>query len=361
MTKQYGNFQLNELFVKKTIKGVPKKEENLEENKAGYYMYGQNIQRQYKHKMLMDSKYLQIIDPNYPILAYTSSVGEIGLIDESFYRSGDNGAFQGLFPRTRKFTRRELQYILTTLKKHFSNYGYATSMAQIMNLTIQLPLIDGTKDQIDFNYMESYISKIEQECINELDSYLRTSGLNDYELTTTEKSILSKKCNFKEFSVLDFFDIKKGKRLTKVNMIDGNINFIGSTAENNGVTAKIGNNKHIHPGGTITVSYNGSVGEVFFQEDPFWASDDVNVWYPKEKWSTEVLQYFMTSIKKLSRKYSYSSKWTLEKMKSETICLPIKNDESIDYDFMQQYVKCIEKKVIADVVKYKNSFIQSKS
>lgn len=76
------------------------------------------------------------------------------------------------------------------------------------------------------------------------------------------------------------FDIVKGKRLTKANMKDGDINFIGSSAENNGVTNQIGNTANIHAGNLITVSYNGSVGESFYQEDRFVASDDVNILYP---------------------------------------------------------------------------------
>ncbi len=167
------------------------------------------------------------------------------------------------------------------------------------------------------------------------------------------------KATFKEFSVLDFFDIKKGKRLTKAQMIDGDINFIGSTADNNGVTAKIGNTEHLHPGGTITVSYNGSVGEVFYQEDKFWASDDVNVWYPKEKWSIEIMQYFMTAIKKLSTRYNYNAKWTLEKMKAEKINLPVTKTGKINYNYMTKYIKNIEKDTITELEIFKNSIIET--
>lgn len=48
--------------------------------------------------MLNDNKYLTEIEAGKPIIAYTSSTAQIGIINESFYRTGDNGAFQGLFP-----------------------------------------------------------------------------------------------------------------------------------------------------------------------------------------------------------------------------------------------------------------------
>jgi hypothetical protein len=86
--------------------------------------------------------------------------------------------------------------------------------------------------------------------------------------------------SWKEFRYRELFDIKKGKRLTKNQMVDGDTPFIGSIDSNNGRRQYVGVAAN-HEGNTITVNYNGSVAEAFYQEDPFWASDDVNVLYPK--------------------------------------------------------------------------------
>ena len=52
-------------------------------------------------------------------------------------------------------------------------YDYSTIIEEIIsNLDIELPIINGTTDQIDFNYMETYIDKITQEQVNKLDTYL---------------------------------------------------------------------------------------------------------------------------------------------------------------------------------------------
>jgi hypothetical protein len=83
------------------------------------------------------------------------------------------------------------------------------------------------------------------------------------------------------FKMGSLFEIKKGKRLTKAEMIPGRTRYIGAIDSNNGVSAYIANDEHLHPANTITVSYNGSIGETFYQEEPFWATDDVNVLYPK--------------------------------------------------------------------------------
>lgn len=211
-----------------------------------------------------------------------------------------------------------------------------------------------TVDDIDWKHM--------QDRIAELDAYLVASGLDDYELTDEDRKILitdsrNKKVLFRKFKASDLFDIKKGKRLTKANMIDGNINFVGSASVNNGITAKIGNTEHIHPAHTITVSYNGSVGEVFLQDEPFWASDDVNVWYPKFEFNTEIIEYIMAVIKKCRVKYNYASKWTIDKMRNEMLFLPAKSNGEVDFDYMKRNIRAIEKLTIADVVKYKDKLI----
>lgn len=178
-------FRVGDLFEKKTMKGYPKVKENLDTNETGYHVYGQNIMWQYPQKVVMDEMYLHKVNPEHPILAYTSSVGEIGMIDESFYRSGDNGAFQGLFPKWEN-NRYEIQYVLSILRRYFANFGYSTSMANIIDLTFILPIqTDANNEPVidqnhtyhpdgyipDWTYMEKYIRAIEKIVIKDVVDY----------------------------------------------------------------------------------------------------------------------------------------------------------------------------------------------
>jgi len=45
---------------------------------------------------------------------------------------------------------------------------------------------------IDWDYMQEYIRKLELERIRELELYLRVTGLNSYELTDEEKMIMAR-------------------------------------------------------------------------------------------------------------------------------------------------------------------------
>ena len=165
----------------------------------------------------------------------------------------------------------------------------------------------------------------------------------------------------KEFKASDLFEIKKGKRLTKADMLPGEIPFVGSSAANNGITARIGNNQYLHPANTFTVSYNGSVGEVFLQDERFWASDDVNVWYPRFAFNREAVQYIMAAIKKLSARYGYTAKWTIDKMRGERISLPVVpsadpahvyTPADIDWGYMERCIAELEEERVAELEAY---------
>lgn len=93
-----------------------------------------------------------------------------------------------------------------------------------------------------------------------------------------------------------FFNVKKGTRLTKSDMVDGSINYIGASAFNNGIVTTISNEDAIHNSGTLTVCYNGSIGETFYQTEEFWATDDVNVLYPKFEMNVYSALFFCSVI-----------------------------------------------------------------
>lgn len=148
------------------------------------------------------------------------------------------------------------------------------------------------------------------------------------------------------------FDIKKGKRLTKAAMKPGNVSFIGSSASNHGITAKIANDSCLHPENTITVSYNGSVGEVFYQTEKFWASDDINVLYSKHVLNEPIALYYCAVIRKCGKKYGYAYKWTKEFMEQDCIPLPITKAGEIDFAFMESRIREMEESRIREMEAY---------
>ncbi|MBR0191786.1 MAG: restriction endonuclease subunit S [Thermoguttaceae bacterium] len=174
--------------------------------------------------------------------------------------------------------------------------------------------------------------------------------------------------NWKRFTLGRLFNIKKGKRLTAEDQEDGNIPYIGAIDSNNGVSNHIAQ-KPIHDGNTISLSYNGSVGEAFYQPKPYWATDDVNALYSTFDGFNESIGLFMAAtIRKEKYRFSYGRKWTLNNMRITEICLPIQHNADgtpiidtshkysddgyvPDWQFMENYIKSLHHKPLTTKIK----------
>ncbi|NYI26059.1 restriction endonuclease subunit S [Aeriscardovia aeriphila] len=139
------------------------------------------------------------------------------------------------------------------------------------------------------------------------------------------------------------FDIRKGKRLTSEDQTEGNTPYIGAIDSNNGVSNYIGQ-EPIHEGNTISLSYNGSVGEAFYQPTPYWATDDVNALYlrPEHGTLSPATGLFVCAVLKHDKyRYSYGRKWTLDNMTATKVKLPATSDGKPDWQWMELYISSL--------------------
>lgn len=144
--------------------------------------------------------------------------------------------------------------------------------------------------------------------------------------------------NWQPFHYDDLFEIRKGKRLTKADMEEGTIPYIGAIDSNNGISAFISNDTWLHDANTISVSYNGSIAEAFYQDTRFWATDDVNVLYPKFDLNRNRAIFLTTIINKEKYRYNYGRKWDKEIMEKSIIKLPSDKTGNPDWNWIDNYV-----------------------
>lgn len=158
---------------------------------------------------------------------------------------------------------------------------------------------------------------------------------------------------WKEFKIGELFDIVKGKRLTKENIKPGNINFLGAISSNNGIRERIETTTVWKPN-CISVNYNGSVGCSFYQEEPFYASDDVNICYSKENWilNRKRALFFCAVFKNFSQKFSYTQKWNKERMEKSRVLLPATRDGTPDFSYMERYIGELEQARVSELAAY---------
>ena len=145
--------------------------------------------------------------------------------------------------------------------------------------------------------------------------------------------------SWKWFALSELFDIRKGKRLTKESMKPGDTPFISAVYSNNGLRQRI-SAPPAHPGNVITVVYNGKggTGEAFYQPEPFFASDDVNVLYPKFALDAAVAIFICTIIRRERYRFNYGRKWNLERMNESKIRIPTGTDGKPDWTWMRRYI-----------------------
>ena len=109
---------------------------------------------------------------------------------------------------------------------------------------------------------------------------------------------------WKEYHLYDIFDIDMGNKMDRDKMSDGDVAFVGRTANNNGIIARVGFVKDhgkygtVEPykAGCISLALGGSIGSCFIQEEPFYTSQNVAVLIPKDNQTDNALR-FITSVR----------------------------------------------------------------
>lgn len=218
------------------------------------------------------------------------------------------------------------------------------------NLVVNIPVT--SKGKIDFDFMDSFISELEQERISELNAYLKASGLSDYSLTAEEEKIINDAETWKweEYNLKELYgSSSRGKRLKGADRLPGKLPFVTAGEYNTGISAYISNNVEVFSANTTTIDMFGSAK---YRNYKYGADDHVAVVH------TENLQkhasIFITSaIHKASHtgKFDYGNNFYASDADELYIKLPTKNG-SPDYNSMDTYIRAIEKLVIKNVVKY---------
>ena len=71
--------------------------------------------------------------------------------------------------------------------------------------------------------------------------------------------------------------------------------------------------------------------------------------------------FLVTSINQILKKYNWNNKSGWEKIKSERIFLPIKQNYEIDYDFIDVFINAIIKTIVKELVIHINKELETLS
>ncbi len=262
-------------------------------------------------------------------VCYNGSVGQSFYQNEPFWASDDVNV---LIPSERIDESAAL-FILPILRLTGTRYDFTDKWNQNAMENDQINLPSTPEGRPDWDYMSNFMKTELSNSSSTIDALL-SAKLNDATMNDA---------SWRPFAIGELFIIQKGTRLTRATMIPGTTPFIGATLENNGITAHVGNTGHIHPGGTITVAYNGqkATGKAFWQPKPFWASDDVNVLYPQFELTEEIALFLQPLFWEAGRPYSFGDKWSVARMERTPLTLPTQDDGTPDWNRMHRFMRTI--------------------
>ena len=255
------------------------------------------------------------------------------------------------------------QGIFLSSAMHFLkyNFGYENmcSWAKIKQEKISLPV---KKDrEIDFAFMEDFISQLEACRLSQLEAYLLVTGLKNYTLTPAEEQALTDFQNgnieWGEFNLEKLYGKStRGKRLKSADRINGDLPFVTAGEAETGISAFIGNDVEIFAANTTTIDMFGSAK---YRNYEYGGDDHIAVVHT-EKINKYAAIFVTTAIHKSSYtgKFSYSRNFYAKDADELNIYLPVTNDIP-NYPMMETLISAVQKLVIKDVVEYADRKIEA--
>lgn len=282
------------------------------------------------------SKYDNLITKGNCIVFVCDGEGSMGY---SFYKYedfiGTTTVKVGRNTKLNKFNGMFITTVADTVRGKY-NFGYKRNELRLKNETLSLPI--DSNGNPNWQFMEDYIKQEMKVQSRKIASYYENK------LMKLGFELLDLEVEWKEFFFTDIFkEIKRGKRLTKSNQIDGDTPYVSSTGINNGVDNFIGNDKKVRKyANNLSLANSGSVGACFYHNYEYIASDHVTA-LSSEHADEYIYKFMSTIISRLEEKYSFNREINDKRISREKLFLPIDKNGEPHWEYMSNFVKKLEK------------------
>ncbi len=169
-------------------------------------------------------------------------------------------------------------------------------------------------------------------------------------MQTLEENFKNNGGKFETFKVGDIFDIHPTKNygLTNYKLFQtkGKTPVVVNSSSQNGIGGYV-NLKPTEKANTITFSDTTTAESIFLQSEDFIGYSHVQGLYPKKNisnWNEKTLLYFVAIFKKsaLQHNFDYANKFNRKLASKIDVVLPVKNNNQLDFSYMEQYVHELE-------------------
>lgn len=300
------------------------------------------------------------------ILKNVISIASNGSAGATYYQDSEFTILQDAYAiesKNKELSREQYLYLVSTISKLTLKKFSWTDKAgwnKVSKEKIYLPVREN--GEIDFAFMEQYIRELELARIRELELYLKVCGFTDCTLTQEELSAIEKEKQkkYKNFAIKELFDIATGRDVIIGNLKDGNIPLISHKNDGNGIVkliSKLPNRRLFNYKSTISLADRG-VFCATTQDKDFHVGTRVKALTFKTGDKDETIRlFFVASINKLQILFKEYLDNATDKLPNLQIQLPVNKNGEIDFDFMQVYIRAIEKQIIKHIVDWKDKEI----
>ena len=311
-------------------------------------------------------------DPLFP--AGTLTTASHGSVGATFYQDKPYFASSNVNSLSYKYGKLDRKiglYFVACIQHTGESYGYShiLSVGRTKAAEIELP-VTSTGDP-DFAYMARRIDELEAQRIDELNAYLKISGLDNTVLTDEEKDALTKKVEWKKFRIGDLFErIKLGyagtmfdvqKDVSKEKNSEFDLPVVSVMTTQNGIMYYGRSSEWSSIENSIDIVQNGvkATGSVFYQPQATSSFRDAYlVKFKQGELTREESLFMVTALKAvLPKTFSRERLATWTRVQNAYFSLPVQSDGTIDFDYMQNYITAIEKQSIRGVIAYKDKVI----
>lgn len=243
-----------------------------------------------------------------------------------------------------KYTGIFVSTVLSQLKSKYS-FGYGRTENRLKNDKILLPI--DSKGNPDWQFMENYVKQEIKTQSQRIVLYYENK------LMKLGFELLDLEVEWKEFFFTDIFkEIKRGRRLTKSNQIDGDTPYISSTGINNGVDGFISNDERVRKyANNLSLANSGSVGSCFYHKYEYIASDHITA-LTSEHADEYIYKFMSTIIRRLEEKYSFNREINDKRISREKLFLPIDKNGEPHWEYMSNFIKKLEKENIEKTLEH---------
>lgn len=218
--------------------------------------------------------------------------------------------------------------------------GNGATLGRLKKVTVKLPITDD--EYPDYVFMEEYMKQMEQKLLIRYKNYIGKKSLKCQKGCGKMKD-----CRWKDFDVKEIFPIIiRGRRLKTDDHIKGTMPYVSSSAMDNGVDNFVSNNQGVRIfNNCLTIANSGSVGATFYHPYSFVASDHVTS-LANEEFNKYVYLFGGNIASRLSEKYSFNREIKDSRLQREKIMLPVNDNDEPDYEYMEEYMRGIEYRLI---------------